>query len=42
MENKFTNENGIQMENDIMVNDKSDHLPIFSLLEYKNVKRKSA
>ena len=31
IEKTITNENGIQMENGIMVNDKSDHLPIFFL-----------
>ena len=38
--NIYTNEIGIHMENGIMVNEISDHLPIFSLLEYKNVKLK--
>ena len=42
IDNIYTNEIGVHLENDIMVNDISDHLPNVCLLEYKNVKRKSA
>jgi len=42
IDNINTIEIGLHMENDIMINDVSDQLTIFSLLKYKNVKRKSA